>query len=179
MTDTPPKTARIYALVDAHNDIKYVGSTGMDIQERARIHHRHRNAVKRGNEELNAWLKSMERPPVAVLLVEVAWPDRIKAETHWTRWARGVYGAELLNKMDGATPTEEILRRKRENRLGHYRPHSAQAREKISTGVRRHWVKRRGFTAEQARLELELGPLYRLPRSAEELADQINLSTAA
>jgi len=64
------RIARIYALVDAQNDIRYVGSTGMDIRERASIHHRHRNSdTDRGNPELNAWLRSLERPPAAILLL--------------------------------------------------------------------------------------------------------------
>lgn len=173
-TTKKQRTANIYALVDEHNDIRYVGSTGMDVQDRSAIHHRHRNSdTSRGNPELNAWLRSLEHPPKAVLLQEVAWADRIKAETHWTRWARQTHGRLMFNKMDGATPTDELAARKKAQRLGHYKPHTTEGRSRISAGVRKAAARRRSFVAEEALLGSVYGKLFRLPRTADELREQV------
>ncbi|MFI6334152.1 hypothetical protein [Streptomyces sp. NPDC050535] len=169
------KLARIYALVDAFETPRYIGSTSLDIQKRAAVHHAHRNDADRGNPGLNNWLRSLERRPKAVLLQTVVWADRIKAETHWTRWARGTYGSELLNVLDGVTPTPAESARRRDRKAGHYRPHTPESRAKISEGVRRYWEFRRACDAEQARLEAEMGgKFYRLPRTGEELQAQLS-----
>lgn len=173
------KIAHIYALVDEFNEIRYVGSTGMEIQRRAIEHHRHRNLDKdRYNPELNAWLRTMDRPPQAILLQEVAWPDRLKSETVWTRWARILYGELLLNQMDGAVPTDELKARRRANKSGHYQPHTETGKANISDGMKRSWAFRKACGAEQARLEKEMNcKLYPIPRTPEELNSQMAAET--
>jgi hypothetical protein len=169
------KTARIYALLDEHGETRYVGSTGLNIDQRAAEHHRHRNLDdNRHNPELNAWLRTMERPPQAVLLQEVAWADRITAETLWTRKARALYGDLILNQMDGATPTDKLKEKRRVNKSGHYVPHTEEAKARISAGMQRSWAHRKAIAAEQTRLEQEMGcKLYRIPRTVEELRQQM------
>lgn len=169
------KIARIYALLDEPGDIRYVGSTGLELKQRAAEHHRHRNLdSNRRNVRLNAWLRSMDRPPQVVLLQEVAWPDRLAAETIWTRKARALYGELILNRLDGATPTEAMKEERRVNKTGHYIPHTEQGRANISAGMKRSWAFRKACDAEQARLEAEMGfKLYRLPRTVEEYHAQI------
>lgn len=169
------RIAYIYALVDDFGDIRYIGSTGIAPQERAAIHHRHRNSDDhRGNPELNAWLRSMEHPPQAITLTEVAWADRIKAEANCTRMARQTYGRLMFNKMDGATPTDELAARKKAQRLGHYKPHTEEGRLRISAGNKRAWERRRMFLDEQRRLEAVMGgKLFRLPRTAAQLREQL------
>lgn len=168
------KIARIYALLDETGDMRYVGSTGLELKQRAAEHHRHRNLDRnRRNPRLNAWLRGMDRPPQAVLLQEVAWPDRLTAETLWTRKARSLYGDLVLNQMDGCTPTEDLKAQRRVNKSGHYVPHTEEAKARISAGMKRSWQFRKDCAAEQARLEAEMGcKLYRLPTTVEELRQQ-------
>lgn len=168
------KTARVYALVDEQGDIRYVGYSGLDLAQRAAEHHRHRNLdLNRCNVRLNEWLRSLPKPPQAVLLQEVDWEDRLKSETEWTRWARGVYGDLVLNRMDGQTPTEELKAERRAASTPR-RPHTAEGRANISAGMKRLWATRKALAAEQARLEQEIGgKLHRIPRNAEELHSQL------
>lgn len=178
MSKNSTREAYVYALVDDFENIRYIGSTGMSIQDRATVHHRSRHRASRSNEALNSWLRSMERPPKAILLQKTVWADRIKAETHWTRWARGAYGRQILNVMDGATPTAEVLARKKAQRLGHYRPHTEEAKARISAGVRRTAAFRKACDAEQARIEAETGAsLFRIPRTLDEYRQQILQAT--
>lgn len=175
ITQTGLKTANVYALTDEFGDIRYVGSTGMDVKERAAVHHRHRNSeATRGNPRLNAWLRGMERPPRAILLQTVAWADRLKAEASWTRYARVLAGGELLNILDGATPPADELARRREQKLGHYRPHTPEARARISAGRKRAWEFKRQCDEWQRLAEEEMGvTLYPIPRTIAQYQSQI------
>lgn len=159
------KKAYIYALTDADGSIRYVGSTGMNVNRRSAIHFSHRNQpTDRANPGLTAWIRSLDAPPRSCLLQVVAWEDRFKAEAAWTRMYRSVYGDTLLNILDGATPTAETVERRKRNKSGHYKPHTDRSRDLISKGVKKSWEFRKACMEEQHRLEAELGsPLEKIP----------------
>ncbi|MEU0752003.1 hypothetical protein [Streptomyces albogriseolus] len=134
MTTQPEagRLAYIYALIDDEGRARYIGHTGKPLngtQSRAYVHWAHRKLDDdRRNPRLNAWLRTLDQPPQALVLDAVPYAQRFESEGFWTHCFRWALGNQLLNISTGSE-------------------HAPETRARISEGKRRAHALRTYATA--------------------------------
>lgn len=133
--NTQPDTGRlsfVYALIDDDGRARYIGQTSRPLEGRLgrpNVHYRHRYLdADRRNPGLNAWLRTLDAPPQAIVLEVVPYAQRLKAEAFWTHCFRWALGDQLLNISSGSE-------------------HAPETRARISEGKRRAHALRTYATA--------------------------------